>query len=276
MAGKGEGNSARILAIGAHPDDCEFACGGTTALWTRAGHTVHYISATNGGKGHHAISVRELVRRRKREAVAGAAILGATCEVLNIADGELEPTLTNRRTFIRLIRKFNPDLILTHRPNDYHPDHRYCSQLVQDASYLIGVPKMVPRVEAMRSPPVICYLADEFQKPRPFTPDIVMDIDAVVERKLEALHQHASQFYEWLPWNKGIEHQVPKTDKQRKEFLRKNWLERDVRRADRFREQLISRYGKKAGSKVGHCEAFEVCEYGAALTDEKRRRFLAL
>jgi len=268
--------AARVLVIGAHPDDCEFACGGTTALWAGAGHTVHYVSATNGGKGHHAIGGVALVRRRRREAAAGAAILGATCEVLDIADGELEPTLANRKTFIRLIRTFKPDLILTHRPNDYHPDHRYCSQLVQDASYLITVPKMAPTVEAMRSPPVICYLADEFQKPNPFTPDIVVDIDAVMERKLEALHQHASQFYEWLPWNKGIVDQVPKTEKQKKEFLRKNWLDRDVHRADRFRDQLIARYGQKAGSKISRCEAFEICEYGAELTDEKRELLFGL
>lgn len=267
---------ARILVIGAHPDDCEITCGGATALWTDAGHIVHYVSATNGGTGHHAIGGIELVRRRMSEAKAGAAAVGATCEVLDVTNGELEPTLTNRRVFIRLIRKFNPDLILTHRPNDYHPDHRYCSQLVQDASYLVTVPNNVPTVEALRSSPVICYLADEFQKPNPFTPDIVVDIDTVVERKLQALHQHVSQFYEWLPWNRQIENQVPKADKARKEFLRKNWMPRDTRRTGRFRDQLIARYGPQAGANVQHCEAFEVCEYGAPLTEEKRARLFPM
>jgi LmbE family N-acetylglucosaminyl deacetylase len=262
--------SARILVIGAHPDDCEISCGGATVLWTSAGHVVHYVSATNGATGHYAIGGIELVRRRMAEAAAGAAVVGATSEVFDITNGELEPSLSNRRLFIRLIRTFNPDLILTHRPNDYHPDHRYCSQLVQDASYVITVPNNVPTVEALRSPPVICYLADDFSKPNPFTPDIVVDIDTAIERKIEAIHQHVSQVYEWLPWNRGLERQVPKTDKQRKQFLRKLWLPRDLRRADRFRAQLIARYGQEAGSKVQHCEAFEVCEYGAKLTDEKR------
>jgi LmbE family N-acetylglucosaminyl deacetylase len=267
---------ARILVIGAHPDDCEITCGGASALWSDAGNTVHFVSATNGGTGHHAIGGIELVRRRMAEAKAGAAVVGATCEVLDSTNGDLEPTLSNRRVFISLIRRFKPDLILTHRPNDYHPDHRYCSQLVQDASYVITVPNNVPTVEALRSPPVICYLADEFKKPIPFSPDVVVGIDAVVERKLQALHQHVSQFYEWLPWNHGAENRVPKTDKQRKEFLRQTWVPRDMRRADKFREQLVARYGPEAGAKVKHCEAFEVCEYGARLTDEKREWLFAM
>jgi LmbE family N-acetylglucosaminyl deacetylase len=141
---------------------------------------------------------------------------------------------------------------------------------VQDASYVVTVPDNLPTVAALRRAPVICYFADGFQKPIPFSPDIVVNVDAVVERKLTALHQHVSQVYEWLPWNKGIEDQVPRTDRQRKAFLRQNWLARDIRWADRFRAKLVARYGAKAGARVKHCEAFEVCEYGAALTDEKR------
>lgn len=263
--------SARILVIGAHPDDCEITCGGTTLLWTRAGHIVHYVSATNGVTGHHAIGGIELVRRRVAEADAGAAVLGATSDVMDCTNGDLEPTLANRRLFIRLIRLFKPDLLITHRPNDYHPDHRYCSQLVQDASYVITVPNNLPTVEALRSQPVICYLTDNFQKPNPFTPDIVMDIDSVVERKLHAIHQHTSQVYEWLPWNMRRENTALKTEKQRKDFARSVWIARDIRQADRFRQQLVARYGPKRGGKIKHCEAFELCEYGAELTDEKRQ-----
>lgn len=261
---------ARILAIGAHPDDCEITCGGCMALWARAGHVVHYVSATNGGTGHHAIGGIELVRRRMAEIQAAAASLGVTCEALDVTDGELEPSLANRRTFIRLIRAFRPDLILTHRPNDYHPDHRYCSLLVQDASYVITVPDNLPTVEALRAAPVICYFADGFAKPLPFSPDVVVDVDGVVERKLEAICRHVSQVFEWLPYNARIEDQVPKTARGKKEFVRGRWLARDRRWAEKFRPQLVAKYGAAKGAKVTHCEAFEVCEYGAKLTDEKR------
>lgn len=82
---------------------------------------------------------------------------------------------------------------------------------------------------------------------------------------------YVSQFYEWLPWNKPIENEVPKTVRQKKEFMRKYWMDRDLRRAERYRPQLIARYGQAAGAKVKRCEAYEVCEYGAKLTNEKRK-----
>jgi LmbE family N-acetylglucosaminyl deacetylase len=259
----------RILVIGAHPDDCEIKSAGTAALWAKAGHVVRFVSATNGGTGHHEIGGIELVRRRVAEAEAAAKTLGVESQLLEISNGEVEPTLVYRRMFIRLIREFNPDLILTHRPNDYHPDHRYTSQLVQDSSYVVTVPNNSPLTPALREAPCIAYLSDTFQKPYPFVADVVVDIDSVIEKKVDALHCHVSQFYEWLPWNKGIEAQVPTGDAARRKWMRERRLKLDSACADRYRDKLIERYGEKRGAAVKYAEVFESCEYGAALTAER-------
>src|SRR5213596_2903122 len=112
----------RLLIIGAHPDDADYAAGGTAALYRAAGHTVRMVSLTNGDAGHHEMPGAKLAERRRGEAAAAGAVIGSVYELFDIHDGELEPTLPNRWKVIRLIRTFEPDLILTHRPNDYHPD----------------------------------------------------------------------------------------------------------------------------------------------------------
>lgn len=132
----------RLLIIGAHPDDADFAAGGTAALYRAAGHAVKFVSLTNGDAGHHLHPGPALARRRRGEASAAAAVIGATYDIFDSHDGQLLPTLENRLAVIRLIRTFQPDMLLTHRPNDYHPDHRYTSQLVQDAAYMVTVPAL--------------------------------------------------------------------------------------------------------------------------------------
>jgi len=259
----------RILVIGAHPDDCEIKCGGTAALWAKAGHVVRFVSATNGGTGHHAIGGVELVRRRVAEAKKAAAIIGIESQVLDITNGELEPLLVYRRLFIKIIREFRPDLILTHRPNDYHPDHRYTSQLVQDSAYVVTVPNNLPTTQALRDNPVIAYLSDNFQKPIPFAADVVVGIDSVIETKYDMMHCHVSQFYEWLPWNQRREAEVPKSDRDRRAWLKKLRINADLDLAKQNRRKLVELYGRK-GAQVKHAEAFEICEYGSRLTDEKR------
>lgn len=262
----------RILAIGAHQDDCEIKVGGTAALWTAAGHTVCLVSATNGATGHHEIGGIELVRRRTAEARAAAMLIGAQSLVLGMPNGELEPSLAYRRIMIGLIRDFKPDLILTHRPNDYHPDHRYTSQLVQDSAYVVTVPNNLPTSPALRHNPVIAYFADEFQKPQSFQPDIVVGIDAVLEKKVDMLHCHVSQMYEWLPFSAGREREVPKGDAERRAWMRKQRIQADARHARQYRKMLLKLYGRSKGAAFQYAEAFESCEYGAPMTQEKRRQ----
>lgn len=254
----------RLLIIGAHPDDADYHGGGIAALYRRAGHVVKMVSLTNGDAGHQTQRGEELARRRKAEAAAAGAVIGATYDVFDIHDGELLPTLDHRLKVIRLIRSFKPDLVLTHRPNDYHPDHRYTSQLVQDAAYMVTVPAVAPDTPHLAANPVIAYLPDDFQKPYPFQPDVVIDVGSVVDEIVGMLHCHESQFYEWLPYNQGKLEQVPKED-----LRRRYWLGGEVRvrlrgRAEKYRPLL--------SLNVEYVEAFEACEYGAPLNDAAKAR----
>ena len=140
----------RIIVFGAHPDDCELKVGGTAARWAKQGHKVKFVSMTNGDIGHHEMAGGPLAQRRTAEVQKCAEILGIETEVLDIHDGELMPTLENRRTVTRLIREWEADLVLSHRPNDYHPDHRYTGILVQDAAFMVIVPYFCPDVPALR------------------------------------------------------------------------------------------------------------------------------
>src|SRR6516162_5961870 len=95
----------RIICFGAHPDDCEIQVGGTAALWAAQGHHVKFVSVTNGDIGHWREAGGPLARRRTAEVERVARLLGITTQVLDIHDGELLPTLDNRRTLTRLIRE---------------------------------------------------------------------------------------------------------------------------------------------------------------------------
>src|SRR5947209_6430428 len=262
----------RLLIIGAHPDDADYAAGGTAALYRAAGHEVKMVSLTNGDAGHHRESGPALAQRRRAEAAAAGAVIGASYDVLENGDGLLLPSLENRRQVICMIREFQPDLILTHRPNDYHPDHRYTSQLVQDAAYMVTVPAVAPETRHLGSDPVIAYLPDHFQRPYPLTPTVAVDVTPVFESIVDMLDCHVSQFYEWLPFNQRIARDVPPGAKERRAWLGRQIGERLRQQADRFRGLLIDLYGKERGSRVEYAEAFEPCEYGSPLDDTARKR----
>jgi LmbE family N-acetylglucosaminyl deacetylase len=262
----------RILVIGAHPDDCDIHAGGSAALWRAAGHSVRFVSVTNGESGHHEQSGAALADRRRAEAGRAGEVLGIPYDVLDHRDGSLQPDLPTRLELIGLIRRHAPDLILTHRPNDYHPDHRYTSQLVCDAAYMVTVPPIVPVVPALRRNPVIAYLADSFHRPYPFSPTVVVDIEPVLERVVDMLDCHVSQFYEWLPFNQCREGEVPAGHEARRAWLRQQYLDRIGPLAEQFREQLIETYGPLQGQQIRWIEAFEPCEYGSPLDAAARRR----
>ena len=269
-----EDGKLRIIVFGAHPDDCELEAGGTAARWANLGHKVKFVSVTNGDIGHHEMAGATLARRRAAEVKRCAEILGIETEVLDIHDGELLPTLENRRTITRKIREWKADLVLAHRPNDYHPDHRYTGILVQDAAFMVIVPSFCPDVPALRKNPVFMYTEDDFQKPNPFAPDVVVPIDSVFEKKVACIDALESQFYEWNPWLFGYLDEVPKTRAERLAWTRKRAERRYAPLADKFRPKLIEWLGEKEGKAVKLAEAFEVCEYGSQPSkDELRRLF---
>jgi len=253
----------RIIVFGAHPDDCELEAAGTAALWAKQGHKVKFVSVTNGDIGHHQMAGAMLARRRTAEVKRCAEILGIESQVLDIHDGELMPTLENRRTITRLIREWQADVVISHRPNDYHPDHRYTGILVQDAAFMVIVPSFCPDTKALRQNPVFLYTEDDFKKPHPFEPDIVVPVDSVFETKVACVDALESQFYEWNPWLFGTLDQVPKDREGRLAYTR-NWIgrkQKDI--ANRFRDKLVDLMGADAAGKVKYAEAFEVCEYGS-------------
>ena len=263
----------RILIIGAHPDDCDLCAGGTAALYRSLGHEVRFVSVTNGESGHQQMYGPTLVARRTEEAARSGRVIGVQYDVLDFRDGGLLPTLEARYRIIRLIREFAPDLVLTHRPNDYHPDHRYTSQIVCDAGYMVMVPAVVPDVPPLRKNPVMGFLADNFQRPYPFTPSVVVDIEPVLDQVTDMLDCHESQFYEWLPWVGFFgDQKVPTGPQERKQFLRDANLARIAPLADRYRDLVIKTYGPDRGKKIKYIEAFEGCEYGSPLDEAAKKR----
>jgi LmbE family N-acetylglucosaminyl deacetylase len=250
----------RILCIGAHPDDCEIEFGGTAFKFAQRGDAVKFVSMTNGDAGHHRHPARELARIRAGEAAEAARRLGiAESEILHCHDGALLPHLEDRDTVIRLIREWRADLVFSHRAWDYHPDHRYTGQLVQDAAFLVVVPRICPAAAPLRVNPVFFYLEDSFRTPAPFAPDISVSIDDVWERKLDAIEAHASQVFEWLPWLAGVEESVPAEAGARRNWLAQQW-KRPLSAA--ARERVERRYGHA----VERAESFQLCEYGRQLT----------
>ncbi len=258
------GAPLRIIVFGAHPDDCELDAGGVAAKWSALGHKFKCVAATNGDIGHAVIAGGPLAIRRRAEANAAAKILGIETEVLENHDGELMVTLENRRTIARLIREWQADVVISHRPNDYHPDHRYTGVLVMDAAYMVQVPFFGPEVPPLRRNPVFLFSEDRFAKPNPFSGDIVVSIDDVIEKKLAVVEAMESQFYEGgccdVPAG-GLPQDTPGKAARKKE-VRDLFSSRFASTAERFRSRLVARYGPQRGAAVKYAEAFEVCEYG--------------
>jgi len=267
----------RIIVFGAHPDDAELKAGGTAVLWAKHGHKVKMVSVTNGDIGHWREAGGPLAKRRTAEVKAADKILGVTPQVLDIHDGELEPTLENRKTITRLIREWKADIVIAHRPWDYHPDHRYVGVLVQDAAYMVAVPHFCPDTPPLKTNPVFLYASDGFQKPYRFKPDIVVALDDVIETKFDALHELESQVYEGgaLGSEEAFRLVPPASNPAaRKEWFRKDhyWSKGDANVADRYRDALVTWYGPDKGKKVKYAEAFEVCEYGRRVTEEQIKK----
>ncbi len=263
---------SRIIVIGAHPDDCDIGFAGTAAKLAAAGHKVKFLSVTNGDAGHQSMGGGMLAQRRRAEAMESGRRLGIAYEVLDNHDGELLPSLDVRMQLIRKIREWQADVVVSPRPNDYHPDHRYTGVLVQDAAYMVIVPNVASDTPPLKKNPVFLYLQDRFQRPNPFRPDIAISIDDVLDKKIDSLDAQESQFYEWLPWTDGTLDQVPKDKVERKIWLRKRFERRTPTPA--VREALLKWYGPEKGAQVKLAEAFEICEYGKQPTEAEIRALL--
>ncbi len=264
----------RIICFGAHPDDAEYKSGGTAALWAQDGHNVKLVSVTNGDIGHWGMAGGPLAKRRAAESAKVATTLGVDSLVLDIHDGELMPTLENRRTITRLIRDWNADIVIAHRPWDYHPDHRYVGVLVQDAAYMVTVPHFCPDTPPLKKNPVFLYSSDRFKKPYPFDADIAVDVGSVFEKKVDALMALVSQTFEGgaLGSAKKTALAPPESKPElRREWLREKWERRQSTEAKNARDAIVRWYGEEKATEVKYAEAFEICEYGRQPNDDEIR-----
>jgi LmbE family N-acetylglucosaminyl deacetylase len=230
------------------------------------------ISLTDGSAGHFQRSPATLGPIRRAEAAAAGLVIGATYETWDIPDGELMPTLEVRQRVIREIRTFRPDLVLTHRTCDYHPDHRAVGQAVQDASYLVTVPNVLPEVPPLFKDPVVAYMADLFTKPLPLKPDVVLDVTDRLDTIVRMLACHRSQVFEWLAYEEGVLDTVPADEAGKLVWLREWYLQHIRPRADRFRAQLIAAFGEARGRQIEAAEVFEISEYAAQPDAARRER----
>jgi LmbE family N-acetylglucosaminyl deacetylase len=227
---------------------------------------VKVVSVTNGAAGHHQQSAEELTAVRRREAAEAVRLLpGAEYTIWEFPDGQLQATLAVRERIIQEVRTFQPDLVLTHRPCDYHPDHRAVGMAVQDATYLITVPLIMPRVPALRRDPAIAYMVDFFKRPYPFQADVTLDVAAEFENVVDLLDCHVSQVYEWLPYSMGLLDQVPADRDARKQRLRDWFAQRSRQIADHFRASLVRDFGEVRGAAVEFAEVYEMSEYARQL-----------
>jgi N-acetylglucosamine malate deacetylase 1 len=252
----------RIIAFGAHPDDAELKASGVAALWAAQGHKVKFVAMTNGDIGHFSEAGGPLAKRRYAEVQECARILGITTDVLDIHDGELVPSLENRRTMSRLIRDWQADIVMGHRPYDYHPDHRYTGVLMDDSAVVVAAPFFTPDTPPTPRNPLFFYYSDGFEHPDPFVPTLVVDIDAVADKKWQCISSMPSQFGDKDSWQGRTRPDVPQGDAERKAYLLKLAQERSAAVADQYRDRLVALYGEERGRKVKYAEAFQLGQYG--------------
>lgn len=264
----------RIIAFGAHPDDAELKFAGTAALFAAQGHKVKLVALTNGDVGHFSQAGGPLAQRRKAEVEACHARLGVDTAVLDIHDGELMPDLDTRRKVANLIREWQADLVLSHRPWDYHPDHRAVGKLAEDTAVVVAAPFFAPYTPATPRNPIFLFFSDAFQKPYPFDPIIAVGIDEVAQKKWDCIAALPSQFGDADSWQARYRPNVPKDEAGRKAFLIAGVKQRSADEADKYRALLVQLYGEQKGRAIRYAEAFELNQYGSPATaDELKKLF---
>ena len=265
----------RVIAFGAHPDDAELKAAGVAAQLAARGHKVKFVAMTNGDVGHFAMAGGPLARRRRAEVLECARILGIETAVLDIHDGELTPSLENRKTVARLIREWQADVVMGHRPYDYHPDHRYTGVLLDDSAVVVVAPFFVPDTPPTRLNPIFLYYSDGFQDPKPFTPTLVVGIDDVAEKKWQCVSAMPSQFGDKDSWQGRTLPNVPEGDRERQAYLLDLVKKRNAAVAEQYRDRLIALYGAEAGRKVVYAEAFQLSQYGRQVPVEELKRLFS-
>lgn len=261
------------MVIGGHPDDADTFAGCAAIKWAERGARVRFLSVCNGDKGWHLVPNDGIAERRRGETQSAARIYGIEAyDIWNVPDCEIEPTLELRRRMTRMVREFAPHVILTHRTCDYHADHRACSQLIQDMTYMLGLPNWCPETPVPGVRPAVFFMTDDFDFPSVLRPDAVVIADDVMDRYLDALASHVSQFFEFLPVDMGLDpSEVPSRDDRAavRNYLLK--YHAAVKRTDavRFAKRVAEWYGSVDAPK--YVEVFEMSRYGRQLSEDELR-----
>ena len=181
-----------FLAIGAHPDDVELGCGGTLAKLINDGKTVAIVDLTQGELGTRGTNLT-----RAEESANASKILGISArENLKLKDGFLNNTEEYQMEVVKMIRKYQPEIVLANAIDDRHPDHAKAAKLVSDACFLAGLIKIDTNLngetqKAWRPKQIFNYI-----QWKNVTPDFVIDISDFMEKKIEACLAYKTQFYD--------------------------------------------------------------------------------
>ena len=263
----------RVMVIGAHPDDADIVCGCTAAKLIAKGVRVKFVAVCNGSVGHHRMNRKETAATRRQETLNAARVWGLdSYDIYGYEDAGVPYDIPTREVIARRIQEFEPDIIITHRDCDYHVDHRTVGMHVKDCGYMLGCPHWIEGSKALRRRPLILLMRDNFTVPRTLRPDILVDCDPYIDKWCDALDCQVSQFYEWLPWDKGTEDEVSaigdrsKNIAGRNAYLKKYWARKKVYDAGRFADAWREQYPGKAVPKM--LEAYEISEYGRPPIEE--------
>lgn len=262
-----------VVIFGSHPDDADKQAGGTAIEFVKRGHNVLFVSITNGDAGHQTLGGIKLAHRRYLESQEAGRRFGVEYIVMDNPDGKLFPTQEIREDIIRIIRRWNADIVIGHRTSALHPDRRNSAILLQGAAYMVIVPNIVPDVPPLDENPVFLYFEDNFKKPLPFQPDIVVDITGSFDQKIYGMAAHESQFFEWQPWIAKSLDQVPQSENKRLEWLA--GMSKSPMNLEKY-ESLVKWYGKEKAGTVMITESFEICEYGKQPSEKEVRRLFPM
>lgn len=208
-----------ILAIGAHPDDVETYCGGTLAKYAKQGHKIFTATTTNGNIGSATLPMDEIARIRKEEARRAAAIIGAEYICLDYDDEMFFEDKAARIAMIDLLRYCKADIVLTHNPQDYNPDHELTSKIVRDIAVMVPIAKIETPNKPYDTIPTIAYFESELGLG--FIPTEYVDITEEIEIKMAMCAEHKSQVA-WMQDNY-------------KDFMGDNDFTQDYRTVARYR-----------------------------------------
>ncbi len=200
-----------ILAIHAHPDDVEILAGGTVALLSKAGHRVTIVTMTPGDCGSAELDADDIAAVRRAEAASSARLIGAGYRCIEFRDLAVFSDDAARRRVVEVLRRVQPDLILTSSPVDYMADHEAASQLVRDAcfaaparNYATGVQNPAPVLPSIPHLYFMDPIGGVDREDRPILPDFYIDVTSTFDLKRAMLAEHKSQ-REWLRKHHGMD-----------------------------------------------------------------------